>query len=266
MSIHRIYLEVPELGGTVTSLINPMANSRSAITRLAQYLDGIANGAKNGKLRLNIDAVQSSATVTFASFADADTVTLNGVTLTGKTSPSTSVQWAVGASNEACANNFATLINASASNKIVGVISAKRRATIALSSFVDADTITINGVVFTGKTTPTVGTREHFAIGASDTITGDKLVAAIGSSLDARIAGITASNSSGTVTLNYSGSLTVSASAHATVNSDIVVLTSIVGGQIGNLCTLAISAHGSVSGAAFTGGTEGTETVIAVTY
>lgn len=265
-SNHRISLDVPENAASITDLLNLKANSSESISRLSDYLASIGSGQKLGKVRINTGAVQAAGTVTFSSFADADTVTLNGVTLTGKTSPSGASQWAVGASDEACANNFAAKVNASALDKIVGVLIAIRRATVALSAFVDADTITINGHIFTGKTTPDAGSRTQFAIGSTDTITAVNLVAAVTRSLSPLVQGVAATSSSTTVTLNFNGTLTVAASAHATVTSTIAVMTSIVAGQIGNLCTLAISAHGAVSAANLASGTEGTEVIFAKNY
>lgn len=264
LSNHRISLDLPENAASITDLLNLQANDGSSLARLAEYLDGIAGGRKIGKVRMNTGAVQASGTVTFSSFIADDTVTLNGNIFTGKASPSGANQFAVGSSDEDCANNLAAKINASALDKVAGTLGASRRATVLLSSFVDADTVTINSVVFTGKTTPAEGNREQFAIGATDTITAANLAAAINNSL--RVPGVVATSSSATVTLNYIGTLTASSSAHSTVTSTIVVVTSLIPGQIGNLCALAISAHGSVSGAVLTGGTEGTEVVFANSY
>lgn len=261
-SNHRISLDVPENAASITDLLNLKANSTESLTRLAQYIESIGGGQKLGKVRMNTGAVQAAGTVTFSSFADADTVTLNGVVLTGKTSPSGASEFAIGSSDQDCANNLETKINASALNKIVGCLGASRRATVLLSSFVTADTVTVNSVVFTGKTTPDAGNREEFAIGATDAITATNLCAAINNSL--RVPGVVATVSSATVTLNYIGTLTATISAHGTATSTIVVVTILIPGQIGNLCTLAISAHGSVVSP--TGGTEGTEVIFAKNY
>ena len=266
MSEHRISISVPDSGASVISLLDLKANDGESIARLGQYIDGIGGGVKTGKVRTNLNAVQAVGTIAFSSFVDADTVTINGVTLTGKTSPSGASQWAVGADDEACANNLVTKINASALDKIVGCVGASRRGTVQLVSFVNADTVTVNGVVFTGKTTPTAGVREEFAIGSSDSVTAQNLLSAVLNSLKKEVAGISGSVSTDTVTFNFLGSLTLAASAHATVASKTVVVTCLIPGQIGNLCTLAISAHGSVSAANLASGTEGTEYVFSKNY
>lgn len=110
---------------------------------------------------------------------------------------------------------------------------------VTFSSFADADTVTINGVVLTGKTTPT--TNSHFAIGATDTLTAINLVrlinglASVGAP-PAKVWGVVSATSSGAV----------------------VTLTALDSGDIGNIYTLAISAHGSVTGATFASGADGT--------
>lgn len=263
MSILRILIDVADGAQTVADdmrLIGDAPSNSRDIEALASYIEGIKFGKPAGaKIRVNVGGVQAVNRVTFASFTTGDTVTLNGNTLTGDTT------FLVGASNEACANNLKTYINStSALAKIVNTVKAIRRATIAMSSFANGDYVTINGVIFTGKTTPTDGQR-HFAIGASDTVTAANLAALLSrADIPSPINGITASAATGTVTLTFDGSLTVAASAHATVASDMVDLYAIVPGTLGNLFTLAISAHGSVTGANFASGAEGTAASVTI--
>lgn len=261
MSNHRISIDTP-LGGQFVVDQNIVADDPIQGQKIVNLLTGIASGIYQGKIRYNLNAVQAAGTITFASFADADTVTINGVVLTGKTSPVGTSQWAIGSTDEACANNLVAKVNASALSKIVGCVAASRRATIAISSMVDGDTVTINTVVFTAKNTPDTIDNRQFQVGNTDTATANNLMTAIANMVakfPANLSGIAVTQSTSTLTLNYKGSLSVSSSAHATVASTIVVITSIIPGQIGNLCTLAISAHGSVVSP--TGGTEGTEII-----
>ena len=124
--------------------------------------------------------------------------------------------------------------------------------------------MTINGVTFTciALANHTVGTNTEFVLGSNDTITGDNLVAAINlmAAVDPRLAGlISAVNATGTITINYDGALVMSSTGGTiTVANAIVVLTSLSGTAAGNLMTLAISARGSVTGANFAGGANGT--------
>ena len=113
----------------------------------------------------------------------------------------------------------------------VGAIAAT--GTITLSSFVDEDTITIANVVLSGETVPS-GNAE-FAIGASDTITAANAVVVI------------------------NANPTLQPLVTATSSGAVITLTAVSGGTVGNFLTIAISAHGSVSGSGLlTGGTVGT--------
>lgn len=245
-------------------LISRVGNTKGTLGMLAEFIMAIAGGLRAGKVRVNTGAVQAEGALAFASFADADTVTINGVVLTGKTSPSGASQFAVGASDEACANNLYTLLKASALDKIVGVVVPYRRGTILLSSFADGDTVTINGLVFTGKTTPDDADPRQFLIGGTDSKTAEFLLQAINKckALYPTYLGkelIAASRATATLTIDMDRAMTFANSAHATLSNKIVQIRSIVGGQIGNLMTLAISAHGSKTDP--TGGTEGTEAI-----
>lgn len=112
--------------------------------------------------------------------------------------------------------------------------------TVTLSSFVASDTVTVNGVVLTGSASPSGASQ--FKIGASDSATAINLAACINSATaPAKILGC----------------------VYATVSGAVVTLTSYEPGAIGNLMTLAISAHGSVGGATFSSGADGTITLIA---
>lgn len=115
---------------------------------------------------------------------------------------------------------------------------------ITLSSFVDADTVTINGVVLTGKNSPSGAAQ--FAIGATDTLTAAALAARINNT-----------DGNGAPAAKIWGVVT------ATSAAGVVTLTANETGAIGNLYTLAISAHGSVTGATFASGADGTITKLA---
>lgn len=103
--------------------------------------------------------------------------------------------------------------------------------TVTFSSVVATDTVTINGVVFTGNASPSAN---QFKTGSGDTVAAASLAAAINASATG--------NAVNVVT--------------ATSAAAVVTVTAIAPGNSGNLCTLAISAHGSVSGANLTGGTQ----------
>lgn len=113
--------------------------------------------------------------------------------------------------------------------------------TITFSSFANNDTVTINGVVFTAKTSGASGANQ-FNLGSTDTTAAANLAAAINSATaPAKILGV----------------------VYATSAAAVITVTATEPGAITNLYTLAISAHGSVSGALLTGGADGTITLLA---
>lgn len=118
----------------------------------------------------------------------------------------------------------------------IGETAVQASGTITLSSHVATDTVTVNGVTFTCVASGATGNQ--YNVGGTDALTADALAAAINASVTALVSGyVTATSASGVVTV-----------------------TAVQPGLSGNMFTLAISAHGSVSGAKLTGGTDGTTT------
>jgi hypothetical protein len=259
----RVGIDSPEVAATLQGRLAPLiGDDNGVLERLSNLLQGIGSGALDGKVRINAGAVQASNLVTFASFVATDTVTVNGVTITGSDTSSGQVQIRTGVSDEHTANSLRSVINANTTAKIAGVVTARRRATITCASVVTTDTVTINGVKFTVATSPTDGDAGSIAVGSSDSHMAEILMLAIKNHPHIDQGLITVTRAIGVLTINYYGSLVISSTGGTmTVASKIVVLDCLVPGTIGNLCTLAISAHGSVTGANFAGGTEGTEVV-----
>lgn len=114
----------------------------------------------------------------------------------------------------------------------VGTVAVQASGTVTLESFVADDTVTINGVVLTGKASPSG--EAQFACGVSDTADAAALAAKI--------------NAHSTLSLIVS----------ATSALGVVTLTALKPGLLGNCITTAISAHGSVAAARLAGGTDGT--------
>ena len=260
----RIAIDSPEAVASINGRLAPLqGDDASVLQRLADFLNGIGGGQAEGKVRINSGAVQATNLVALSSFVENDYVTLNGVALTGKNSPTTGatrVQFRTGVSDEDSANDLRALINASSVNKIVGVVTARRRATVTCASVVSTDTLVINGVTLTVADSPTAGTPESVKTGSSDTVMAENLMNAIAKSNKFDHSLYVVSAASGVLTIDYYGSLTISSTGGTmTVASKTVVIDCLTPGQIGNLCTLAISAHGSVTGANFASGTEGTE-------
>lgn len=131
-------------------------------------------------------------------------------------------------------SSYTDAVSGGVYNGVVAITTTAVQAsgTITFSSIANNDTITVNGTVFTAKTSGATGNQ--FNIGASDTTAAANAAAAI----------------------NASATGNVSKVVTATSAAAIITITSIVPGNVGNMGTLAISAHGSVSGANLTGGSE----------
>lgn len=119
---------------------------------------------------------------------------------------------------------------------------------VTFSSVVAADTVTINGVVYTGSDTATTS-NVQFKTGGTDTTAALSLANVIN--------GISANGTSVNPPAKINGIVMASAAL------GVVTLTAIEPGAIGNLYTLAISAHGSVTGATFASGADGVITALA---
>lgn len=117
---------------------------------------------------------------------------------------------------------------------IVSRAAVKATGTITLSSHVATDTCTVGGVVFTCMASGATG--DQYNVGLSDTATAVNLAAALNASATAGAAGCFT----------------------ATSNAAVVTVTASVAGRIGNSIQLAISAHGTVSGARLASGSDGT--------
>ncbi len=122
------------------------------------------------------------------------------------------------------------------SQTIITTGQTRASGTVTLSSFTAADTVTINGTVLTGSATPT--TNVQFLSTGGDTAVAKALVVCI------------------------NANPTLDGQVFASSTGAVVTVSCVVAGLIGNLCSLAISAHGSVSGAVMTGGAEGSTGVI----
>ena len=125
MSFVKVLVSVPDSASTMKSILNiNVPGNQFSGQYLEKFIVDLITGAQLGYLKLSTGAVQATGTVTFASIADGDTITINGVVLTAKTSPSGASQFAIGASDTAAATNFAAKINASALAGLVAVVSA----------------------------------------------------------------------------------------------------------------------------------------------
>lgn len=142
--------------------------------------------------------------------------------------------------NQPAMISFQNYINGITSGSIPGALmhfkigALKASGTITFASFAADDTITIAGVTLTAKASGASGPQ--FNIGVSPTDNGTAAAAAAKINSYASFSGIVV----------------------ATATLAVVTVTAEVPGLIGNAIGLAISAHGSASGALLTAGSDGT--------
>ena len=90
----------------------------NAFRNMGKHYDGVAIGAISESVTINAGPVKATGTITIAvgNMADADTITINGVVLTAKTTPTTAVQFKVGSSALQTGINLQNCINANAAS------------------------------------------------------------------------------------------------------------------------------------------------------
>jgi hypothetical protein len=177
------------------------------------------------------------------------------VRVSGKTAGSDLVTKLIVIGNVALSNAFRNIglwfeaigLGARTFNGFVHAGGTPASDTVTFTAFANTNTITVNGVVFTGTTAAPVS-NVTFQIGASDTATALNFLRLI-NGLGPAAFGPPPAKVWGVV--------------QATNVANVVTLTSTEPGAIGNLMTLAISAGGSVGGALFTSGADGTITALA---
>lgn len=109
--------------------------------------------------------------------------------------------------------------------------------TITFTSIADADTVTVNNRIYTAKTSGASGAQQ-FNIGGSDTVAATNFQAKVNADTSTNILDVVVASSA---------------------SAGVTTITAAYPGNIGNGLTIAISAHGSVSGSGrISGGTQGT--------
>jgi len=73
------------------------ASPAQILQSVANWINAAVNGSQNVSIIFSMNAVQASGTITFSSFVQDETITVNGTLLTGKDSPSGSAQFKTGA-------------------------------------------------------------------------------------------------------------------------------------------------------------------------
>lgn len=103
-------------------LLKPSSKPRGAMVAMSRFFDALSIGNRQGKVTAQVnsgDAVAATGTVTFASIAAADTVTVGTQTFTASASPSGANQFLVTGGDTTAAAALVAAINAHASLKSV---------------------------------------------------------------------------------------------------------------------------------------------------
>lgn len=87
-------------------------NRMLAGQKMMKYVRGLMGGAKSAKVRIGVNAVKSSGTLTLASVVATNACVVAGLTLTAIASGASAVQFNVGADDTETAVNLAAAINA----------------------------------------------------------------------------------------------------------------------------------------------------------
>ncbi len=204
-------------GGKDLFAQSPALTKRTLIRRFANELLALASGHGGGsgtvaRTTIRYGTAGATGTVTCASVANADTLVINGTTLTATQKHA---RGTIAPTVSGIDVDDTLLINAT-------TLTAKRHhstgtVTIVIANTDVGDTVTINGVVFTAAAAEDTGDAE-FDISGTATAAALSLIACIEASVDVLIAGIfTATNVAGVVTVR---SVATGIATHTLVSSD----------------------------------------------
>lgn len=218
-------------------------------------LDGVT-GAVRARATATLTGVQAlaaaSGTFTLLNVVATETCTINGVTFIGRAAaPLLDKEFLIGATDEDTATNLATAINLTADAGIDGIVTATAAGTVVTIAAVtagaagnnialavgqasitrsgatltggsDADTITVNGVVFTAVSGAPAANQ--FQVNADNNVVATNLRNAINASVSAGVAGV----------------------INATSALKVVTIAAVTPGTAGNALTLTESSGGPI--------------------
>lgn len=147
-------------------VLAPANDPNRQAQKLVTHLHKLVSGSTSGEIEVNVSPVQASGTLTLDTVVEDDTCVVAGVTLTAKDTPSTNVQFEVGADDEETATNLAGIINAhptistyvsaSASGAVVTITAVEYGVTGNLIGLVGDTTITASAATLEDGTLGTV--------------------------------------------------------------------------------------------------------------
>ncbi len=256
----------------------------NAFRNIGKHFEGVAIGAITEAVTLNSGPVRATGTISIATgnMSDADTITINSVVLTAKTTPTTAVQFKVGSTALQTAINLRNCINANSAT--IGVTATYARGTVTSTGVVTCTALGAgtsgnytwsqsgSNVTLSGASAMSGGTNGPIAATATITSTGsasnDETMTLCNQTLTAKTSGAVAAsgqfNISGTVgtqATNIAAAINalpaLSGLVTATAALGVVTVTSTAPGTIGNGFQIAESLT-NVAVAQFSGGVNAT--------
>jgi hypothetical protein len=255
----------------------------NAFRNMGKHFEGVAIGAISEKVTINSGPTKGTGTISIATgnMADADTVTINSVVLTAKTTPTVSGQFKIGSTALQTAINLRNLINSlSTLNSLVVATYAK--GTVTTTGVV---TVTALGAGTAGNYTwsqsgsnVTLSPASAMGGGATGPVAATATITSTGSAsngetalvcnqtLTAKTSGAVAANGEfnisgtvGTQAANIAAAINAVAALKNQVTASalagVVTITSLVPGTIGNGLQISESLT-NVTATAFAGGTD----------
>lgn len=116
-----------EASATISELLSvaDSSNKGREINLIQDYLNALAGGAREASIKVGVNAVKASGTVTFSGVGQAtDTILINGVTFTAVASGATGDQWNVGGTATLSGAALAAAINASVTALVANYVTA----------------------------------------------------------------------------------------------------------------------------------------------
>lgn len=252
----------------------------NAFRNMGKHFEGVAIGAITEAVTLNSGPVKATGTISIATgnMADADTITINGVVLTAKTTPTTAVQFKVGSTALQTAINLRNCINTNSGT--IGVTATYARGTVTTTGVVTCTAVGAgttgnyawsqsgSNVTLSGSTAMSGGTNGPIAATATITSTGaasnNETMLLLNQTLTAKTSGAVAANGEfnvsgtvGTQATNIAAAINalpaLSGLVTATAALGVVTVTSTAPGTIGNGLQISESLT-NVTVAAFAGG------------
>lgn len=127
MALVKIIINTPKNSGDVDALLrlqNNANNSPDQVSRVANFLQGVA--IRGGNVLVETGGVRASKRGTFSGGLPtaAETITINGQAFTARASGAGANEFNIGATAAATCTNFAAAVNASTAAKIKGTVFA----------------------------------------------------------------------------------------------------------------------------------------------